>query len=885
MKTSRIVLTFLAASLGVALLALVFLPVSASTARMETAPQASLPWRIECADCPPQFSESSDRMLRLDSGGNPHLAYGRDHLYYAWLDGDTWRSETVDPAYRVGTHAALALDGAATPHISYFDALNRTLKFARREASGWQVLSLGAADDSRTSLALDSAGYPHISYRAGATLKYAYQDPGGWHFETADSAPNSGWRSSLALDSSGVPHISYWDAQNTDLKYAARTGGVWQTTIVEGAGNFGEHSSIAVDAAGNPHISYYQGLPEYNLKYARLEGSLWVTATVDTPNGVGTYNAIALDGSAYPHISYQADNTLRYAYLDASGWHTATLESGGLLGGYTSIALDAAGQAHIAYYDTTLDDWGSRIKYARQVSGVWQISQVVSGAAVGAYTSLALDEDDFAHISYQDITYDDLKYAYQSTDGWHVQTLDWSGRVGACSALKLDGSGYPHIAYHEITHNRLKYIYQTATGWQPAQVIDLGVETGCVASLDLDPGGYPHLSYYDSANRDLKYAYRDASGWQVTTLESGGDVGLHSSLALDSQGYPHISYVSSSQSELRYAYLDVSGWHTATIDSAGSVGWFSSLALDAGERPWIAYRDDSNRDLKLARHDGSGWQTGVVDPSGDTGGWPSLALDVSGTPHISYTGDLCPVGSCGRLKYAVLGVSGWLTETIPAPGANYGFDSSIALRGDGTPRISFDDRAIGDLKLATTPVGVESISLSGSLTGTMGSVYTFTAAVTPPDASLPVTYTFQASDQAPAQVVGGTQASITYTWNAAGVGQILVSAENLAGLVTATHTITITDLPIDGLVATNDGPTRLGSPTTLSASIQSGSGVSYVWDFGDGETASGAIVTHAYLAPGTYTAKVIAGNTAGVVESTTQVRVYIPMYLPLVPRN
>jgi len=885
MKILRITLVWFGACLGLNLIALVFFFAAGSAAQMGTTPQASLPWRIECADCPPQFSESSDRMLRLDSGGSPHLAYGRDHLYYAWLDGDTWRSETVDPAYRVGTHAALALDGAGNSRISYYDALNGSLKYARREASGWQVFSLGAADDSRTSLALDSAGYPHISYRGGATLKYAYQDVGGWHFETADSAPNTGQRSSLALDGSGVPHISYWDAQNTDLKYATRIAGVWQTAVVEGAGNFGEHNSIAVDAAGNPHISYYQGLPEYNLKYARLVGSLWVTATVDTPNGVGTYNAIALDGDAYPHISYQADNTLRYAYLDASGWHTATLDSGSLLGGYTSIALDATGQAHIAYYDSSLDDWGSRIKYARQVSGAWQISQVFSGAAVGAYTSLALDGNGFAHISYQDITFDDLKYSYQDSDGWHVQTLDWSGRVGACSALKLDGSGYPHIAYHEITHNRLQYIYQTATGWQPAQVIDLGVETGCVASLDLDPGGYPHLSYYDSGDGDLKYAYREGSGWQVTTLESSGDVGLHSSLALDSQGYPHISYVSSSQSELRYAYLDAGGWHTATIDSAGSVGWFSSLALDAGDHPWIAYRDESNRDLKFARHDGSGWQTGVIDPSGDTGNWPSLALDGSGTPHISYTSDLCPVGSCGRLKYAVLGVSGWLTETIPAPGANYGFDSSIALRGDGTPRISFDDRDIGDLKLATTPVGVESLSLSGPLTATVGSVYTFTASVTPPDASLPVTYTFQATDQAPAQMVGGTQAGITYTWDAAGVRQLQVSAENLAGLVTATHTITITDLPIGGLVATNDGPTRLGSPTTLSASIQSGSGVSYAWDFGDGESGSGAVVTHTYLAPGTYTAKIIAGNTAGSVQAATTVEVFVPLFLPFVPRN
>jgi PKD repeat protein len=167
----------------------------------------------------------------------------------------------------------------------------------------------------------------------------------------------------------------------------------------------------------------------------------------------------------------------------------------------------------------------------------------------------------------------------------------------------------------------------------------------------------------------------------------------------------------------------------------------------------------------------------------------------------------------------------------------------------------------------------------------VGNVYTFTASVSPLDATQPVTYTFQASDQPPAVVVAGTQAGITYTWETAGVQQILVSAENPGGLFTATHTITVTDLPISGLVASNDSPTRLGSPTTLSASILTGSGVSYTWDFGDGGTGSEAVVTHIYATPGAYTATVTAVNTAGSLQATTPVRIIVPMYLPLVPRN
>ena len=89
---------------------------------------ASLGWVIECVDCPKYFEEMSDRSLRLDAAGHPHIAYGSDHLYYAWHDGTTWHLETVDDAPGVGSYASLALDGGGYPHISYYDSTNEDLR-------------------------------------------------------------------------------------------------------------------------------------------------------------------------------------------------------------------------------------------------------------------------------------------------------------------------------------------------------------------------------------------------------------------------------------------------------------------------------------------------------------------------------------------------------------------------------------------------------------------------------------------------------------------------------------------------------------------------------------------------------------------------------------
>ena len=76
-----------------------------------------------------------------------------------------------------------------------------------------------------------------------------------------------------------------------------------------------------------------------------------------------------------------------------------------------------------------------------------------------------------------------------------------------------------------------------------------------------------------------------------------------------------------------------------------------------------------------------------------------------------------------------------------------------------------------------------------------------------------------------------------------------------------------------GLTATNDSPTPLGQPTTLTATVTAGSNVAYTWAFGDEGTASGPVVTHTYQYAGVYTTLVTATNSINVVTATTVVTV------------
>ncbi|MBV7339335.1 PKD domain-containing protein [Chloroflexi bacterium TSY] len=79
----------------------------------------------------------------------------------------------------------------------------------------------------------------------------------------------------------------------------------------------------------------------------------------------------------------------------------------------------------------------------------------------------------------------------------------------------------------------------------------------------------------------------------------------------------------------------------------------------------------------------------------------------------------------------------------------------------------------------------------------------------------------------------------------------------------------IREVAITALNAHNDGPTTFGHATWLYATVGTGSNVRYEWDCGDGYTAHGASIRHAYRQPGEYMATVIARNATSVMTATT----------------
>ncbi|MBU6352372.1 MAG: SUMF1/EgtB/PvdO family nonheme iron enzyme, partial [Chloroflexi bacterium] len=80
--------------------------------------------------------------------------------------------------------------------------------------------------------------------------------------------------------------------------------------------------------------------------------------------------------------------------------------------------------------------------------------------------------------------------------------------------------------------------------------------------------------------------------------------------------------------------------------------------------------------------------------------------------------------------------------------------------------------------------------------------------------------------------------------------------------------LTIVEEPITGLISRHSA-TTLGETTFFTATVGSGSNVVYNWNFGNGATGSGHVVTYTYSTLGTYTVVVTAANSVSSVATQT----------------
>ena len=91
---------------------------------------------------------------------------------------------------------------------------------------------------------------------------------------------------------------------------------------------------------------------------------------------------------------------------------------------------------------------------------------------------------------------------------------------------------------------------------------------------------------------------------------------------------------------------------------------------------------------------------------------------------------------------------------------------------------------------------ITAINLYGPDTGDISTVSTFTVEIEPVQASEPITYTWEATDQEPLINTGGASDTVTFSWESRGTKTISVTASNEISSLTAVQTIVVSGIGV-----------------------------------------------------------------------------------------
>jgi hypothetical protein len=236
----------------------------------------------------------------------------------------------------------------------------------------------------------------------------------------------------------------------------------------------------------------------------------------------------------------------------------------------------------------------------------------------------------------------------------------------------------------------------------------------------------------------------------------------------------------------------VRGWYSGTIANHGI-----QLRLDptgAGAYYFTALPAQKSARLVIAYHTCTAPLTSV-GISGPTSGVTSTRYTFTARPQpsnattpITYTWgatglicggihqDPCPTGATFPYTFTTVG-----TKTI-----------MLAARNCGGTTFTTTHQIVISAPPPGCPNPISDVSVIGVGTGLTGTNYTFTATASPINSTTPLTFTWEASDQAPQTTSGVvTQTTKSYTWGATGPKTITVTAQNCGGAVQTTKAVNI----------------------------------------------------------------------------------------------
>lgn len=664
---------------------------------------------------------------------------------------------------------------------------------------------------------------------------------------------------------------------------------VWFVTTLDSAGTVGEYTSIAVElGSGIPFIAYYDGT-NGDLKVAWRDWTSWAwqTQTVDSTGDVGRYPSVCLYGNTLYVAYYDVTNgNLKLAKRPAyGGWYFWTLDSAGDVGQWTSCTFGESDTLLlIAYYDVT----NGNLKSARfdTISETWSTETVDSSSNdVGQYTSIGANLGATRRaISYYDATNGDLKVVRYDSGAWLTpEIVDSAGVVGLYTDIdNMSLSSFVDVTYYDQTNGNLKRAYSTWGGGWTILTLESTNDIGMYNSGGTSLGGN---SYYDSTNRNLRFRSIDGT---FTNIDTAGDVGRWTSLTRrwSASPYPiHISYYDLTNTALKYAYqctqpvtsfthspepVCVNGTVTFNNTTTGSMpftwAWaFGDGGTSAAKNPTHAYASKGRYTASLQATNECGTQSAnqtvtVYDkpiPNFTISPNPGCAGDmIEFTDASSYSGTVTYLWDFGD----------GITSTLRNPSHSYADPGTYNVTLRVTNLCGYNQ---------TTQQAVVDMAPAASFTHSpaslcVGSTVQFTNTT---QVSGTTSYLWDFGD-------GGTsnQPNPSHTYTAAGPYIVTLVALNHCGNDTAQDGLFVNDPPANSSFSWSPVPAVVFEPTVFTGTTSSTLPVVFSWDFGDGGSGTGQVVSHTYTAAGSYTVTLAVQSECGEEIAEISVEVCDPNF-------
>lgn len=160
-----------------------------------------------------------------------------------------------------------------------------------------------------------------------------------------------------------------------------------------------------------------------------------------------------------------------------------------------------------------------------------------------------------------------------------------------------------------------------------------------------------------------------------------------------------------------------------------------------------------------------------------------------------------------------------------------------------------------------TIVPIDRVDISGTTSGILHKTNTFTATVSPSNATQPITYTWS-----PKPLTGQYSANAVYLWTTLGDVTIMVTATNVANSKADTHRITVKSIPVNDVEIKGPVTGTLNQCSTFTA-IVSPTGatwpITYTWSPTPTGGQNSSTATYTWTTQGTIAITVAAENIGG----------------------